>query len=162
MKYLLPFLFLFSCESFSRFLVTEEHDDIIINYRNGEVIASRFKAVPGDDKKFLTVTDKKSGKTWDISYADWKVLNLAYTNWRIVESDKPFISKIEEDDTKIIVTFNYITDTKIDNVKASVLSGKIYLNKKFIKGKDRINPVYVGAATGISVYAIIVTLVLIL
>lgn len=121
-----------------------------------------IKFEPKDDELLLEIKNVQKNITWKITYKDWKIQTIAYKNWRVVENEKPIISKITEDGKYINFTFNYYKEI-IENgqaYKTSILSGIISINKEYLRtAKDDAKTYYLWGLAG---YGTIITVILII
>ncbi len=166
MKYLniIPLLFLLNCASTSNVVkgtventIEKQQNDFIITY-NTTLEKSIIDLKENDKTNILSIRNIKTGDVFQMSFYDFKILSKAYSNWRVVEGTTPIISKIEEDLTNINIIFNYI-----DKNNKTVLSGKIAINKKYIKTNEPNTKYYLWGALGAtSIYAIIATVIILL
>lgn len=125
-----------------------------------------------DDKdtlNVLTITNKKTGKKWEMTYNEWKVMTTSYKYWGYVSKQQPRISDVIEDDHYIYIMFNYY-DVKSKDVlgfkfkkEDSILAGKVLVPKRYLVARDESKKnLYIGVATGTSAYALLVTLLLLI
>lgn len=163
---LIPLLF-FGCKSIGKKKEFKRmfSDSEIIEHVN---IETKIKTaiIEGSKKDFLEVKNKKTGKRFLISHHDWKVMARAYKNWRAIENQKPTITKVIETKDQVIMVFNYYRNIKKDGevAKKSVFSGKVIINKKFIRtSSDEKTNIYLkGALVGTGVYGILITVMLLI
>ena len=127
------------------------------NPKEGDYIVS-FK--DEDAKQMLVITNPKTGSKWSMSYRDFKILSIGYKNWRSVESIKPVITQIKEDGEWISFTFNYYKELTDNNqsFKASILSGVVSINKKYVRTTKDVNSKY--WAYGLGAYSVVITVIL--
>lgn len=102
-----------------------------------------------DENAVLEIKDKKTGKKWSITYKQFMILDRSFENWQIVSKNKPVITKVEEKNNKVTITFNYNnTDDK------SILSGQIIIDKdkaSIIFDDDKWKDYYIIGSTTYSV-----------
>lgn len=142
-KYLLLLLFAVNCSSFKDNIKDElsinKGQIMNITYDNSQAL-SEITFSQDDEKE--TIALKNKDKTWKITYKDFKILTLGYKNWRVVENEKPEISKITEDSNWVNFTFNYYKTMQAENntkVKVSILSGTVSINKKVVRTNEEEN-----------------------
>ena len=83
-----------------------------------------FSEELADPNAILLITDKRSGKSWQITHKQFCILNRSFSNWQNVIETQPIITSIHESDGKINIMFNYLDDNK-----KSILSGTIIIDK---------------------------------
>lgn len=132
--------------------------DFVITY-NQPTEKSTIDLKESDKQSYLSITNEKTKETFRISYYDFKIATKAYQNWRVVEKATPTITEVNQDDKHVTITFNYI-----DNKGKSVLSGKVLINRKYIKSEESsgMKNFLWGALTATGAYGIILILVLVL
>lgn len=155
-KSILIWLLLFStaCTVFQKKEEDGNSSDFTIKYEV-PINAKTLHIKEGDDKRFLIVTNPESGDTWNISYKQFKIMSAAYKNWRVVENKDPIITKIEDDDEYINITFNYLSDNN-----KSVLSGVVSINKDFIHSEEDYKKYFYGALAATGTYVVIALIIL--
>lgn len=117
------------------------------------------------DDEQQTITIKNKDKTWKLTYRDFKIFAIGYKNWRVVENEKPEISKITKSGKWVNFTFNYYKNVKSKdgtNVKVSILSGVLSINKKIIRTADEENTKknMKWWITGLAGYSTVATIIL--
>ena len=108
----------------------------------------------------VVVTNKKTGKSWEFTHKEFKMIINAWNNWRLVSDQAPEISKIEQDKKYIYITFNYYKKSDDGRTKTSVLSGIIILNKSIVFERTKTESMLIGIAAGTGSAAIIMAIVL--
>lgn len=105
----------------------------------------------------LEIKDKISGKQWTITYSEFDAIYRSFNDWQTVSTQKPVITKVEDVNGKILVTFNYL-DPKNNK---SILSGVVTIDKNKIEVMFDDRQRYRYIIYGLSGYSIITTLILI-
>lgn len=168
-KFLVSFLLLFAinCSSVKDQIKDAGKKETILNITYDKTSKSAQEVVfeQDDDKQILKITNVKKNKSWNISYRDFKILTLGYKNWRVVENEKPEISKITEDDKWVNFTFNYyktIKATDGTSARVSILSGTVSINKKVIRTNEEVSSAKTmkWVAIGTGAYSVIITVIL--
>ena len=154
-KYFITFLLLFTqfCSSLPE--KKSNAADLMIVYRENPNI-KKLTIEVDDDKKFLIITNPESGNNFQISFRDFKIMSAAYKNWRVAESKDPIITRIEQKEGYLHITFNYL-----DGEGGSVLSGVIMINEDYINLEET-NYKYAYGALGATVLYGVVMLIILL
>jgi len=109
------------------------------------------------DLDTITITNNKTNKEWIFTHKEFKLLIKSYQNWRIVSKQPPEISKIEQDNKNIYITFNYYK--KSDNrTKTSILSGIIIVNKAYVQDHRKIT-FWRSVSVGSGLYGVFITII---
>lgn len=135
-------------------------DDFDIKLKNPKESDYIIKFKDEDSKRVLVISNPATGSKWTMLVKDFKILTIGYKNWRSVEDIKPVITEIKENGEWISFTFNYYKELTDDNqsFKASILSGVVLINKKYVRtAKDENSKYWIW---GFGTYSVIITTIL--
>lgn len=138
----------------------DDKDGIDIKLKNPAESEYIVKFKDEDSKQTLIITNPKTGTKWSMTYRDFKIFTIGYKNWRSVESIKPVITEIKEDGEWISFTFNYYKELNDNSqkFKASILSGVVSINKKYVRTTKDVSHKY--WAYGLGTYSVVITVIL--
>lgn len=108
----------------------------------------------------VVVTNTKSGKTWNFSHQEFKLIINSWNNWRLVSENNAEISKIEQDNKYIYITFNYYKIENNGKTKTSVLSGIVVINKTLVNERTKTESILIGVAAGFGVSTVVLAVLL--
>lgn len=142
------------------YVESKDKDGFDIKLKNPKESEYVIKFKDEDSKRILVITNPATGSKWTMSVKDFKIFTIGYKNWRSVEDIKPVITEIKEDGEWISFTFNYYKELTDDNqaFKASILSGVVSINKKYVRtSKDENSKYWIW---GLGTYSVVITTIL--
>ena len=108
----------------------------------------------------IIVTNTKTNKTWKFSHQEFKLIINSWNNWRLVSEGNAEISKIEQDNKYIYITFNYYKVENNGKTKTSVLSGIVVINKSLVNERTKTESILIGVAAGFGVSTVVLAIIL--
>jgi hypothetical protein len=110
----------------------------------------------------ILIKNIKTGKEWKFTQSEFNIIIDNNKNWNTVVKGVPEVSKFTQDNTNVYITFNYYNYSDDKKTKTSVLSGKIIINREYLREKTSNEELFKNVIIGLSVYSLLVTIILII